>query len=268
MLLANYSVLNRNCDAMVGNAFTNPFDFYKATLFPRFYCGDSNVTGETNKSVFNNGYAVVSEGGSMWHLSPKAGGLACNMIYGTGTVSASLTMGKALAAALTGSGGISAANLALIVSLAAALTGSGTISAATLQAVAGLSAALSGSGSISAAALSLIVSLDADLTGSGSLAGNLKGKASMAADIVVTGTGLTTANVSDAVMNAIAETGPDGTFSYADIMRILASYAAGLASGGPGSPEIKAISDATRARITGTADASGNRTAVTLDGGE
>lgn len=209
MLLSNYSILNRNCDAMIGNQFTNPLAQFKATQFPNFYCSEANVAGQTNKSAFNNGYAVVGQGGSAWHLSPKAGGLACNLIYGTGTMTGALSLGKALSAALTGSGGISAATLALIVQLAAALTGSGTISAATLQAIAGLSAALSGSGSISAASLTLIVSLNADLTGSGTLAGTLRGTVGMSADIVVTGTGLTTANVGQAVWAALASVNDD-----------------------------------------------------------
>lgn len=260
MLLMNYSVLNRNAHAMTANAFTNPLALFKATLFPNFYCGDHVVTGQTNKSAFNNGYAVEARGGSMWHLSPKAGGLSTSgNITGTGTLTANLRMGKDLSAALTGSGTISAASLALIVQLAASITGSGTISAATLQAISGLSAALSGSGSISAAALSLIVSLEADLNGSGTASGNLKGTLSMAADIVVTGTGLTTANVGQAVWDYLLSTG----YSASEAMDILTAVAAGKVSGGPGSPVFRSIDD-TRNVVSGTADSSGNRTASTV----
>jgi hypothetical protein len=259
VLLSNYSILNRNCDAFIGSPFTNPLAQFKAMRFPNFYCGDSSVTGETNKSAFNNGYAVVGQGGSMWHLSPKAGGLSCRTIYGTGTLTASLTMGKALAAALTGSGGISTATLSLIVSLAAALTGSGTISAASLKAIAGLSAALSGSGSISAAAMSLIVSLEADLTGSGSLTGALRGTASLAADITVTGTGLSTANVGDAVWAYILASG----YTASQAMDVLTAVAAGKVSGAPGSPVFRSLDD-TRNVVSGVADTDGNRTASTI----
>jgi hypothetical protein len=245
---------------MTGNAFTNPMQWFKATLLHSFYCGDHSVSGETNKSAFNNGYAVEARGGSMWHLSPKAGGLSTSgNIRGTGTLTANLLMGKDLSAALTGSGTISSASLALIVQLAAAITGSGTISSATLQAIAGLSAALSGSGSVSAAALSLIVSLDADLSGSGGASGNLKGTLSMSADIVVTGTGLTTANVGQAVWDYLLATG----YSASEAMDILTAVAAGKVSGGPGSPVFRSIDD-TRDVVTGVADSSGNRTTSTI----
>jgi len=131
-------------------------------------------------AAFPNGY----EPPGSWLIAPKGGGLSSyNSINGTGEITASLTMGKALAAALTGSG---------------------TISTATLQAIAGLSAALSGSGSISAAALSLIVSLEADLTGSGTLTAALRGTASLEADITVTGTGITNESIRDAVWGATA----------------------------------------------------------------
>jgi hypothetical protein len=192
VLLGNYSILNRNTDAMQCNAFTNPMARFKATQFSGFYCGDAVVTDQTSKSAFNNGYAVDAIGGSMWFLSPVAGGLACTSIYGVGTLSADLLLGRALVAALTGSGDISAATLSLIVQLAAALTGSGTISAASLDAITQLAAALSGSGDVTAAALSLLVSLNAGITGSGTLAGGLSGLSDLSADIVVTGTGLTT----------------------------------------------------------------------------
>jgi hypothetical protein len=143
-------------------------------------------------------------------MAYKGGGLSSyNSVNGEGDLTGHLSMGVALEAALEGAGEISNAELALIVQLAAALTGSGTISSATLQAVASLSAALSGSGEISAAALSLIVSLEADLSGSGEIAGNLKGLAHLAADIVVTGSGLTESGIATAVWSALAASNND-----------------------------------------------------------
>jgi hypothetical protein len=288
VLLANYSVLNRNCYAMKANAFTNPLALFKATLFPGFYCGDAEIVGETEKSAFNNGYAIEERGGSAWHLSPKAGGLSTSgNVTGTGTLTANLLMGKALEAALSGSGTLSSATLSLIVQLAAALTGSGTISAATLQAIAGLSAALSGSGSISAAALSLIVSLEADLSGSGGATGNLKGTLSMAADITVTGTGLTTSNVGQAVWSALAAANNDpdtmgellnnsgaggnpwtvaleGSYTAADLMRIMSAVLAGKTSGQITAPIFRSVDD-TEDRVTASVDVDGNRTSVTIN---
>jgi hypothetical protein len=288
VLLANYAVQNRNCGAFTGNAFTNPMALFNPTVFNGFYVGDAAVSGETSKSAFNNGYATTADGGTAWHLSPKAGGLACNTLTGTGSLSiTSLSLGKALEAALTGSGEISAASLALIVQLAADLTGTGMISAATLQAITNLSAALSGSGSISAAALSLVVALQADLTGSGSLAGNLRGTAGLAADIVVTGTGLTTSNVGAAVWSAIAAANNDaGTmgeklndagssgnpwatviesgYTAEEILRLIAAYVAGNATGLDGAAQFTGL-DGSTVRIEGTVTG-GTRAITALDG--
>lgn len=260
MLLSNYVLINRNCNRLTGGGtFTNPMGQFKATSFQNWYCGEHVVTGQTDKSAFNNGYATTREGGSAWWLSPKSGGLVCNTINGTGSLAiTSLALGKALQANLTGSGTISSAALALIVQLAATLAGTGTISTATLQAITNLSAALTGSGTVSSAALSLIVSIYADLSGSGTLTASLRGTLGMAADIVVTGSGLTTANVGAAVWAELLETG----FTADQILRIIAASTAGKVSGGPGSPVFRNLSD-DKNQITGTADSSGNRSAAT-----
>lgn len=170
-----------------------------------FYAGQATVVSGNSiadTAAFPNGYQPPYT----WVMAPKGGGLsAYNTISGDGALTiSSLSMGVALASSLDGNGTISAASLSLIVQLAGALVGSGDVSSATLQAISTLSAALSGSGSVSAAALSLIVSIQADLTASGSLTANLRGLLSMAADIVVTGDLLNTANVGAAVWNAVA----------------------------------------------------------------
>jgi hypothetical protein len=64
--------------------------------------------------------------------------------------------------------------------------------------------------------------------------------------------------VRDAVWAAILESG----FSADRLMRIIAAAVAGKASGGPGSPVFRNVGDTTD-MITGTADASGNRSAAT-----
>jgi hypothetical protein len=259
---------------------------FKTPLFNNFYVGDAVVTGETAKSAFTNGHAIGPRGGTAWQLPPKAGGLATRSLNGSGSLAANLLMGKALASALTGSGTISAAALQLIVQLAVAMTGSGTISTATLQAITNLSAALSGSGSVSAAALSLLVSLEADLIGSGTAAGNLKGSLGLAADIVVTGASLTTSNVGAAVWAAIAaENDVAGTmgeklndaggganpwteviesgYTAADILRLLAAYAAGSATGLNSNASFTGL-DGSTVRIEGTISGA-TRTITALD---
>jgi hypothetical protein len=53
-------------------------------------------------------------------------------------------------------------------------------------------------------------------------------------------------------------------YTAAEVLRLIASAAVGLASGGPGSPVFRDLGD-TKDRIVGTADSDGNRTAVTYD---
>jgi len=218
----------------------------------------SGGVGNAKTAAVPNGY----EPPYCWILARKGGGLsAYNTIEGTGSLTiTALSLGKDLGAALTGSGTISAADLALIVSMAAALSGSGDISAATLQTVSGLIASLDGSGDISAAALSLIVSLEADLLAAGDISATLSGFAVMSADIVVTGTGLSTANVGAAVWAELLE----GSYSAEQMMRLLAAVLAGKSSGHPTSPVFRSLDD-TADRVSGTVDASGNRTAVVLN---
>jgi hypothetical protein len=259
MLVANYSIAHRNTGRSLGNAINGVMAEFKAPAFQNWYFGDHVVTGETSKSAWNNGYAVTEQGGSAWWLSPTAGGLMTNTVAGTGALTiGSLSLGKDLSSALSGSGTVATAIMVTVVQLASTCAGNGTISAATIQAISTFSAALSGSGSISAAALSLIVSVQADLTGSGTLTADEHAILNMAADIVVTGTGLTTANVGDAVWQTLLETG----FTADQILRIIAAATAGKASGGPGSPVFRNLSD-TQDQITGTADSSGNRSAAT-----
>lgn len=194
-------------------------------------------------AAYPNGY----EPPGSWVMAPKGGGLSCyNKIESEGDLSiASLSMGRALAAALSGSGTISAATLSLIIQLAAAITGVGTLGTPTMQAVAGLAAALTGSGTISAANLSLIVSMIAALTGAGSVTVTLRGTGSLEADIVVSGGDvLTASSVASAVWASTAE----GSYTYAQVMRILAAVAAGKTTiedlgGGASTMKFRDLSD-------------------------
>jgi hypothetical protein len=71
VLLANYAQVNRNATSDWGGAFSNPHSILKATCIHRFYLGDALVSGETEKSAWNNGYT----GQHAWMPAPKAGGL-------------------------------------------------------------------------------------------------------------------------------------------------------------------------------------------------
>jgi hypothetical protein len=151
----------------------------------------------------NNGMPSGAEHPAAWMLPRKGGGLAAfNTVRGSGSVTAGLSMGKAMDAALLGSGAISAASLGLVVQMASALAGSGLLSGS-LQTVAGMAANLSGSGSMTAS-LGLIVSVAAALAGSGSVSGNLRGTLSLDADIFVNQSEATVQQIVDAVWNALA----------------------------------------------------------------
>lgn len=213
-------------------------------------------------------------------------------LSGSGTISdADLQTIASLAADLDGSGGISAAALGLLTTLAANLTGSGTVSAATLDSIMVLAAALSGSGTVSSASLSMLVSLLANMTGSGSVAGNLKGTLYMEADINVTGSALTTANIATSVWGALTalndEPGTMGEqlnnagaggnpwdaviesgYTAEEVLRILLAVAAGKSTvvdggGGAATVTFRDTGDTTDRVVAEMQDS--NRETVTLD---
>jgi hypothetical protein len=215
-------------------------------------------------------------------MPQKAGALAArNSLTGTGTVSdADVWAVKLAQAAITGSGDLTATG-GLIVQLVAAVSGSGTVSAADIKAFLQLAAALSGSG-VAAGTATGLGALIAALTGSSSLSPTLTGTGAMAADLVVTGTGLTTANVGEAVWSAIAAsnntTGTMGEklndagsasnpwteviesgYTAAEILKLLAAVAQGDASGLEGSSPVFKSIDGLTDRITATYS-SGTRT--------
>ncbi len=57
----------------------------------------------------------------------------------------------------------------------------------------------------------------------------------------------------------------EGTYTAAQLMRLMSSVLVGKASGGPNASAFRDIND-TRDRVTSTSDSDGNRTAVVLDG--
>jgi hypothetical protein len=98
------------------------------------------------------------------------------------------------------------------------------------------------------------------LAGFGAVTATTLAPGAMAAAITVTGEALSPATVAAAVWGGVA----DGVYTYADVLRIVAAVTAGKASGGPGSPVFRNLAD-TQDVVTGTADASGNRTAATYN---
>ncbi len=195
-----------------------------------------------------------------WMMPQTAGALASrNALTGTGGISADALAVKLAEAAITGSGELTAIG-GLIVSLVGAIGGSGTVSAANVQAFLAAVADLTGSGDITASASGLGALLGA-LTGSGDVDLTPAAIGELSGDLVVTGTGLTTANVGQAVWAKVIEAG----FTAEEVLRLIAAVTAGDATGlESGSPSFEGLDEATT-RVSGTY-ASGTRNITTRNG--
>lgn len=225
---------------------------------------------------------------SAWMMPQKPGALASrNSITGSGSAAAAALAVKLAAADLTGSGSLEAIG-GLIVQLIADIAGSGGISEADAKAFLQAVASIGGSGGISEAQATGLGELVAAITGLGLVDATLTGTGELSADLVVTGTGLTTGNVGAAVWAAIASANNtagtmgeklndagsgsnpwteviEAGYTAAEILRILAAHAAGSATGLEGAnPQFTGL-DGTTVRIDGTYSA-GTRTIDSLDG--
>lgn len=233
-----------------------------------------------------NGLPAATESPVAWCLPQRGGMLAVNIpIGGLGSVTAGLSLGRALSAALSGNGDISAAALSLVVQLNASLNGQGNLTAA-LNSTISLAANLAGQGDLTAV-LGLIAFLNADLSGNGNLTAALRGTASLAANLTASGTALTTQNVAEAVWNALAtqydqpgtmgeklnDAGGSGNpwntviaagITAEEVMQVLLAVAAGKISGSPGGPiQIRNIGDTTTV-VSANVDSNGNRTSTSI----
>lgn len=248
---------------------------------------------QRNIAYFANGgivsYSSIPEGmigSGVTVLQPLDGGGMSMNTSASGDMTADLYPTRPMTIDLTGSGAFSAA-ASLVISMLADLSGSGSLTA-TINGRLDATVDFTGSSSFSAG-MSGIAALVADLTGSGDLDATISAFGDMEIDIVVTGTGLTTANVGQAVWAAIAASNNDaGTmgeklndagsaanpwteviesgYTAAQILRIIAASTAGKTTGaGTASMTFTGI-DGTTDRIVGTMDNDGNRTNVTLDG--
>ena len=186
-------------------------------------------------------------------------------LTGSGTVTVAQLIGALSALAdLTGSGTITSGNLAGVIEAISDLVGSGTITSSNLNAIWNMIASPAGTGTINSASLNAIAYFTSALTGIGTAAGYFAADGDMSASIVSTGDLLTTANVSDAVWGAIAES----SLSYQDIMKILLAIASGKTTivdlgGGMATVSFRDVDDS-KDRLV--ADMTGSeRIAVTLD---
>lgn len=203
---------------------------------------------------------------------------------GAGDLTADLVPSRAMSLDMTGAGDFEA-TAGLAVAMALAMTGSGTFDAS-IVGLLNASLDMTGSGDLSAD-LYGIANLVLNMLGSGGLEATIAAYGNMELDIVVTGTGLTTANVGQAVWAALAASNNDvGTmgeklndagsasnpwteviesgFTAAEILRLIASATAGKMSGAnTATVTFRDLADS-KDRIVADVDATG-RTDVTLD---
>lgn len=278
MLLGNYSVLNKSLGRNLGGSTVSETR--------------ANYGGASRRNQWAGGFHAQSAL-PVGYLPPycylpprKAGGMSMRTVA-EGSITANLIPTRPMSIDLTGSSNFDA-TAALVVSMIAAMSGSGDLSASI---VGWLNATcnMTGTGDL-AADMTAIANAVVALSGTGSLEATISAFGDMTIDIVVTGTGLSTANVGSAVWGALASannsTGSMGEkvndagsasnpwteviesgYTAAEILRLLAAVMAGKSSGGSTGAATVAFRDLgdTKDRVTAAVDGSGNRTTVTRD---
>jgi hypothetical protein len=196
-----------------------------------------------------------------WMMAQKPGALASRSeIEGAGDLFGSIAGGKNAEASLSGAGDMVGVGQ-LIISMAATLSGSGDITGAELKAFLNLAASLTGDGAV-AGLLTAQGALAAELAGSGDIDAVITALGTLAASITVTGDLLTTANVGNAVLDAL--NGVEDEVTLRQALRIILSALGGKVSISGNTVTFRDAND-TKDRITATTDSNGQRTAVTLD---
>lgn len=269
--------------ALLPGQFDSLRQFQKCMVFPDGATTANKVTAAPT-GYYNN---------RCYH-PPVTDGEASMRLAGAGDMTATGYAAKLGEIDFTGLGDMEA-TAGLVVSAILALVGSGSL---TLQAQGQLNASLdfTGSGDMTALASGIANAL-MDFTGTGDLDSLAMGYANATLDITVTGTGLTTANVGQAVWSALASANNDpgtmgelmnaagggsspeiiaqavldamvegGVDVQATLRRLLA-----LASGDGTFPQTGAFEmksqDGMTVRIAGTVDSAGTRTITAIDDG-
>ena len=200
-LLGNFNLINKNAGrtiTMGASTHARNFGNDKYTHFNKLGFYANADSGETSSTVaVPTGYYPQGA----WVMPIKAGEMSAKHT-GSGTVTANLYPSKNMEVDLTGSGDLTASG-SLAISMLAALTGSGTLTA-TIEGRLNMTADLTGSGDLDAT-LSALGNMVAGLSGSGDIDATISAFGNMEIDIVVTGTGLSTANVGQAVWAALLD---------------------------------------------------------------
>jgi hypothetical protein len=276
MLLGNYTVLNKSTGRNFGGGTVSETRANWGGNSRR----NQYLDGFQAQTAVPNGYLPPY----CFVLPQKSGGMAMRAVA-SGTLSANLVPTRYMTIDFTGTGDFDA-TAALVISMVAAFSGSGSMTAAIVGRL-NATCDMTGSGDLEAD-MSGIASAVIAMLGSGDLEATIAAFGDMSIDMVVTGTGLTTANVGPAVWASIAAANNapgsmgeklndagsaanpwteviESGYTAAEILRLLAAVAAGKASGG-GTDEIviRGLGD-DKNRVTLTVDENGNRTAASLD---
>lgn len=195
---------------MIGNKFRNSFGVHRAlgdvpANAVRAYSGFCNTRSPANSTTVQAGTSFPVGLPRGWYPPIKSGEMSMRT-DGVGTLTGNLYPSRSMSVDFTGSGDLQAA-AGLVISMLCSMTGSGSLTAA-IEGRLNMSADLTGSGDMTAA-LSGIGNMLCDMTGTGDLDAVIAAYGNMAIDIVVTGTGLTTSNVGQAVWSALAASNND-----------------------------------------------------------
>jgi hypothetical protein len=195
---------------LITNGYRNgfsPFRSYSGATVS--YLGGRSVrndylTGRMRNIAFLTSRQVALPMGNLapssWMLPQTGGGMSMRPV-GSGTLSADLIPSYPMSIDLTGAGDL-AATAGLVVSMLLAMTGAGDLTA-TIEGRLNASVDFTGSGDLEAS-MSGFANMLVDMLGAGDLDATIAAYGNMAIDIVVTGTGLSVANVGQAVWSALA----------------------------------------------------------------
>jgi len=204
MLLGNYNIFLKNPITYVGGDSTSGVTGLRANwngagVARNRYYGENWVAGVADRCGVPSNYASPYA----WNLPPHSGGIGSNTgIQTTSELTISMAGGKALEAALSGSGNITDATIQLVVSMVADLTASGTITNAQAVAILQMVADLNGTGSVTGT-LQALGHLIASITADASMSPEMNATANMEADITPF-TELSPESLAASVWNAIA----------------------------------------------------------------
>lgn len=192
-LIGNYSVLHKSPSRYIGGTVSSgdPANWNKPGMLR------SRAVGLGGKQ---SSIPLGFDDSGAWFYPRTVGGMVMRG-DGGGSLTANLIPTLAMSLDMTGTGSLSA-TAALAVSMIAAMAGSGTLTA-NITGIVDASVDFTGSGTLDAT-MGAIASMLVDLIGQGSLDATISAYGNMSIDIVVTGAGLTTSNVGQAVWSALA----------------------------------------------------------------